>query len=43
MIEEIRLHLKDGVLEIELVGQIAGILALTNDKGPGVSTGASDC
>jgi hypothetical protein len=28
------------VLEIELVGEIAGILALTNGKGPGASTGA---
>jgi hypothetical protein len=28
------------MLEIEPVGEIAGIPALTNGKGPGVSTGA---
>jgi site-specific DNA recombinase len=34
MIQTIRLIPQDGELAIELVGELAGILALTNEKNP---------
>ena len=34
MIQTIRLVPEDGELAIELVGELAGILALTNEKSP---------
>jgi hypothetical protein len=34
MIQTIRLIPEDGELAIELVGKLAGILALTNEKNP---------
>ena len=36
MIQAIRLVPEDGELAIELVGELAGILALTNEKAPGL-------
>jgi site-specific DNA recombinase len=35
-IQTIRLMPEDGQLAIELVGELAGILALINEKGPGL-------
>ena len=35
MIQAIRLVPENGELAIELVGELAGILALTNEKSPG--------
>ncbi len=42
MIQAIRLVPEDGELAIELVGELAGILALTNEKAPGLSARGRD-
>lgn len=41
IIKTIRLIPQDGALGIELVGELAGILALSNEKSPGWRAGGS--
>jgi hypothetical protein len=42
MIQTIRLIPEDGALAIELVGELAGILALTNEKNPRAGSSGFD-